>query len=178
MKLNADVDNYKIIYESLKEVSSVPISEKILNPKDKIAAMIHEIVHSELHSETSKNYVGENDRYTKEIQAEGTAYVVCACIGVESQKTSFPYLASYSKGQYINVLVKNLDIIQKSSHQLIEKIESKVKEKTLEQNQEKDSDSKLLDKENRTSVIEKIDSLSKDPTSQEKNVSVQTTKER
>ncbi len=95
--------------------------------------LIHEYAHSKLHSAESSKLL---DRATKEVQAESVAFIVSNRFGVDTSQYSFEYLASWSSGRDLKELKQSFDLIQKTSNDIISKIE-KVLEKELQlQNKE------------------------------------------
>ena len=80
-----------------------------------VSTMIHEIAHEILHKGSTLS------KSCKEIQAEGTAYVVMKHFGVESK--SFNYLALYDTDY--KKIIENLDMISNSSKEIIQYLEAK-----------------------------------------------------
>lgn len=140
-ELKNNVDNYVFIKEKLKSIANVPIYIESTNSEAKgyfspmenkivvqdgmsesqtIKTMVHELTHSILHC---KGGIQESaDRDTKEIQAESVAFIVCHHLGIESDDYSFPYLASWASEKGMKAVRENLDLIQKTAFELIEKI--------------------------------------------------------
>lgn len=75
---------------------------------------VHELVHHELAEQKS-------DRPTGEIEAEGTAYVVCEHFGIDASSYSFPYVASWATDK--EKFKKSLHQIQRTAASLIDKLE-------------------------------------------------------
>lgn len=81
-----------------------------------VNTMIHEISHELLHNENK-----ELSKQQKEIQAEGTAYVVTKHFGLENR--SFNYLALYDADYH--KIMENLKAIAEASKEIIEFLENK-----------------------------------------------------
>ena len=79
-----------------------------------LSTFVHEIAHELLHHKDSRLSRGE-----REIQAEGTAFVVCKHFGAEPK--SFNYLAIYN-ADYKKIM-QNLEAISETSKRIIESIE-------------------------------------------------------
>ena len=81
--------------------------------------MIHEIAHELLHKGDDKKAFTKQE---KEIQAEGTAYVVTKHFGMENK--SFNYLALYD-ADYKKIM-ENLKSIAEASKEIIEFLEKEM----------------------------------------------------
>lgn len=92
--------------------------KECLDDAHKLKTIIHELAHSILHNDM-KNYTREE----AEVQAESVAFVVCNAIGIDTKEYSFGYIASWSTGKDIKELKNSLNIIEKTSKQIIEFIE-------------------------------------------------------
>ena len=77
-----------------------------------VNTLVHEIAHELLH------HPSDLPKQQKEIQAEGTAYVVCKHFGLETK--SFTYLALHSADSA--QIMENLEAIAKASREVIELI--------------------------------------------------------
>ena len=142
-KLSADVSGYDELIEKLKKVSPVPVdfadiagtsngfydlkNRKIvvqegMSEAQTIKTLIHEITHSVLHN-LEDGEEKESTREAKEVQAESTAYTVCKALGIDTSEYSFGYVASWSAGRELKELQESLEIIRKTSRDLLEAIE-------------------------------------------------------
>lgn len=143
-KLSGDVSGYDDLIEKLKKVSAVPVvfdeisgtANGFFDPKGKriviregmsqlqtVKTMVHEIAHSILHNlETGEQK--EATKEAKEVQAESTAYTVCKALGIDTSEYSFGYVAGWSAGRDLKELQESLEIIRKTSHNLLEAIEA------------------------------------------------------
>ncbi len=149
--LNGKVENFDILKEAISRSAPVPISFKPLRPDtdgyfspkrqeiviregmgevQTVCAMIHESAHAKLHNPA---YIPETDdksklsRSDEEVQAESIAYTVCAYFGIETGENSFGYLASWSQNKELKELKESLDVINKTSSELITAIEKNYK---------------------------------------------------
>ncbi|MFR3855206.1 MAG: ArdC-like ssDNA-binding domain-containing protein, partial [Streptococcus salivarius] len=145
-------EDYNNMYRSLKEISQsngVPIrfdqtepgvggfydtkrNEIVISnqakrqPAQVIGTLIHEMAHSELHNDKTiaENY--PDLKYsTGELQAESVAYVVSRHLGIDMGiERSFGYLASWAVAEGgLESLTAQLEIVQKESASLIERID-------------------------------------------------------
>lgn len=145
-------EDYNNMYRSLKEISQsngVPIrfdqtepgvggfydtkrNEIVISNQSKrqpaqvIGTLIHEMAHSELHNDKTiaENY--PDLKYsTGELQAESVAYVVSRHLGIDMGiERSFGYLASWAVAEGgLESLTAQLEIVQKESASLIERID-------------------------------------------------------
>ena len=83
----------------------------------KIKTLIHEMSHSLLHCNGSLE-----DRKTQEVQAESVAFIVCQYLNIDTSDYSFGYIASWSENKELVELKKSMNIIQKTSNQIISQI--------------------------------------------------------
>ena len=65
-----------------------------LAPAQCVKTLAHELAHAILHSESDCN----TERSLKELEAESTAYVVCAAIGLDTGSYTFGYVAVWAGG--------------------------------------------------------------------------------
>lgn len=131
-ELHGDVNEYETIMEQLKSMATVPVeyedikgakgycsAEKIalnkgMSELQTVKTMIHELAHNLLgHIESHAT------RDEKEVQAEGTAYVVAQAIGLDTSEYSFGYVAGWASEQDENVLKSTLQSIQKTAQKII-----------------------------------------------------------
>ena len=103
-----------------------------------VCAVIHEIAHSRLHNYDHMTEVAddgetlltpaEKDRHTEEVEAESISYAVCQYFGIETSDNSFGYIASWSQGKELKELRASLEIINRTSSELISGIEKHFQE--------------------------------------------------
>lgn len=149
--LKGDVEHYEAFYHSLEKTSPVPMAFEAIKDSshgyydlvDKriaikaglsqlqtIKTAIHEIAHATLHADKNSN----TDRSTAEVQAESIAYTVCSYYGLDTSDYSFGYVAGWSRGKEIKELKDSLEIIRKTSSQIITDIDkhfSQIQEKQV-----------------------------------------------
>ena len=144
--LTGNVEHYETFMEAIKRSSPVPIELKPIksgadgyfsydkqsitlregmSETQTVCAAIHEVAHSKLHNYSRKAHETEDqvkDRRTEEVEAESIAYAVCAYYGIETSENSFGYLASWSSDKELKELKSSLEIINKTSSELITSI--------------------------------------------------------
>lgn len=149
--LNGKVENFDMLKEAISRSAPVPISFKPLRPDtdgyfspkrqeiviregmgevQTVCAMIHESAHAKLHNPANIPETEEKKKLTRsdeEVQAESIAYTVCAYFGIETGENSFGYLASWSQNKELKELKASLDVINKTSSELITAIEKNYK---------------------------------------------------
>ena len=162
-ELIGTVDNYENFWKVLKKISPFQINlEKIEDSETKgycqygkdakividnsmseietISVAIHEISHARLHNYTAEELATlppeeKKTRRMREVEAESVAFVVCKHFGIETGETSFPYIAGWSKNKEMPELKSSLELIQKTSCNIINEIEENLI--TLEKEQQK-----------------------------------------
>jgi hypothetical protein len=88
---------------------------------DRTNVLIHEWGHELLHFGPARSLVeDESPKPVEECHAESVAYIVSHFLGVDSQ-FSRDYLLHY--GNTAETLIRNMEVIQKTSHYMIQKIE-------------------------------------------------------
>lgn len=88
---------------------------------DKMNTLIHEWGHEILHFGPARSLIEEEfPKSVEECRAESVSYVVSNFLGIENQFFR-DYLLHY--GNTAKTLIKNMDVIQKTSHYMIQKIE-------------------------------------------------------
>lgn len=93
-----------------------------MSESQSIKTLLHEVAHSILHN---ADEMAENpkDRMTKEVEAEGTAFVVSAALGLDTSSYSFGYIGSWSSNKSVPELRGSLELIRSTAAGLIEDIE-------------------------------------------------------
>lgn len=101
-----------------------------LDPTRKVSVMLHEMAHSELHGNLEKlaQQMGEDNipRNWREIQAEAVAYTVGKQFGIDTDTSSFQYLAAYTSGFELQALSKSIEVIYKECQQISKELESEL----------------------------------------------------
>jgi antirestriction protein ArdC len=111
------------------------IEKRIAIKKDnsemqKLKTVIHEWGHHILHAKDLKEQVANDIR---ELEAESVAFVICHRLGIDTSDYSFGYLAGWGNGEEANAKIKaSGERIQKASNEILDAIESLVKEEKKE----------------------------------------------
>ena len=89
------------------------------SPAQRVKTLAHEIAHAILHE-------GFKDRRLAELEAESTAYVVCASLGINSEDYSFGYVATWAGGgdEAVAGIKASCDRIQKTAASILRSFEA------------------------------------------------------
>lgn len=121
-----------------------------LEPTKAVSVMLHEMSHSELHGNLTKlaQQMGEDKIPSKmrEIQAESVAYLVGKNFGIESDLSSFQYLAAYTQGFELQALSKSIEVIYNECKQLTNELKTELEIRGLNMDLSEREPS-LMDKE-------------------------------
>ncbi|MGX7197735.1 DUF6782 family putative metallopeptidase [Enterococcus olivae] len=160
-ELTGDIKQYSKLFEAIAATTDFPIEfdnivsdakgycdmserkivlQKGMSETQTIKTLVHEVTHSLMHSNTASI---TSNRQTVEIEAESTAFVVCAHFGLDTSDYSFGYLAGWSRGKALEEMTDSFAKIQKQSDKLIESISINLKELTKELSQEKGVSQKI-----------------------------------
>lgn len=146
--LTENVDGFEQLFNAIKEISPVPIEikeisgkangyyhlqkkviviQKEMSQSQTLKTAIHELSHAILHD----NDIGiekdsKIDKYTKEVQAESVAYVVCCHYELDTSDYSFGYIAGWSTNRELNELKNSMHIIHDTASEIIDKIDEKI----------------------------------------------------
>lgn len=154
-ELNGNVDNYKKIFDTIREFASVEVSfqtigtgakgyydqinkEIVINDGmselQRLKTLIHETAHAILHDNDYLKSKGEaKDRFTKEIEAESVAYTVCSYLNLPTDEYSFGYIAGWSGDRQIDAVRDSLEAIKLCSSDIIGELEKRlVPEKAIQ----------------------------------------------
>ena len=85
---------------------------------ERATTLAHELAHHLLHGVTQAD---GTTKQTREIEAEGAAYVVCAAFGLDTSRFTFAYVANYAGEP--ETLKAALERIQGAARRLIEAVE-------------------------------------------------------
>lgn len=164
VEIKTNSKNAEMVINGIKEISDTPIffedykerskgyfspSENKIVIKDGMSldqtakTLVHEYTHSQLHKQGYLNI----DRATAEIQAESVAFIVSNRYGIDTSEYSFNYLASWSSGKDLKELKNSMDIIQKASNIIIEKLDSILEKELKLQKEQIDSLDKINTKD-------------------------------
>lgn len=142
-----------ITFEDIKDDAQgyfVPSQNRIaiqsgMSEMQTLHVAIHEITHATLHTKEQQQ-IEKKSRSQKELEAEGTAYVVSKALGtdlgidLDGGKFSFGYVAGWSKEASPKQLIESLGTIQKAADQIIQNIEKELfPERAKEKEQEKEN---------------------------------------
>ena len=137
-ELADDVHGYEQLKQALEQSSDVPIEYKNIDGAEKgyyslsdnqivikanlpqlqtCKTLLHETVHSRLHSKDNKAI----SKVDAEIQAESVAYIVSKHLGLDTDSYSFPYIGTWAKSP--DKVKDNLEVIRKAANELITRID-------------------------------------------------------
>ena len=149
-ELTGDVDQYNRLFDAIRSACPVPIEfEEIsdgangyyhlverriairrgMSQLQNIKTMIHETAHAMLHAldENGKRPASVPDQHGRETQAESIAYVICSHYSLDVSDYSFGYIAGWSSSKELPESKASLDIVRKTSHDLIVAIDNYMK---------------------------------------------------
>ncbi len=151
-ELHGNVDEYKILFNAIKDISPVPVGFEEISSRAKgyyhqnqkriaisegmselqnLKTLIHEIAHARLHDidqNISKEQASRPDQRTREVQAESIAYVICQYYGLDTSDYSFGYIAGWSSGQELGELKESLNTIRSAASKMITEINQNIEE--------------------------------------------------
>lgn len=159
VELTVGVENYAEFLQAVEKVAPVPIRfdeltgqtkgyfhtvkqeiviQKGMAESQTLKTAIHETAHSLLHNkEKMAEQEDLKNRQTKEVEAESVAFVVCSAFGLDTSEYSFPYIAGWSSGKEMTELKASMDVIRKTSSNLIKSIEKEVQHLLTEKEKQK-----------------------------------------
>ncbi len=153
--LDGSVEQYSKFMQALEYTSTIPIKienidsnldgyydliDKVIIIRDgmsemqTISSIIHEIAHSRLHNYEYQEDTVKKTRSTEEIEAESISYVVCNYYGIDTGNNSFGYIANWSKDKELSELKQSLEVISKTSSEIITSIDKFLNLKQIEHN--------------------------------------------
>ena len=211
-ELTGGVDGYGTFLEALKQTCPVPMTfEEIeggakgfysqvekriviqegMSEAQTVKTAIHEMAHQKLHAIENKGM--NQNRNSKEVEAESVAYTVCQHYGIDTSDYSFSYVAGWSEGKEMQELKASLDTIRRAASEMITAIDEKIEELITQKAQEQVAEvpkSVTDDKMDRKEALEKLmketaeqlspDAKKPDPQAKDdvKETSKETTKEK
>ena len=100
-----------------------------MSEEQSLKTMVHEVTHAKLHVPEAlagqlKQTGDAPSQNEKEVQAECTAYLVCQHFGFDTSDYSIPYIMSWGEDKKLTPLTKSLDIILKTSDEIIDQMET------------------------------------------------------
>ena len=168
-ELLSTVEGYEDFVQALMNVAPVPIGfedipgdskgyfhtekkriavQENMSESQTLKTMVHEVAHSMLHNkEINRDDLIEEpakDRNTKEVEAESVAYTVCQHFGIDTSDYSFGYIVGWSSGKDMKELKSSLDIIRKTSSELITGIEGVLRELQLNREMEQEQSKECI----------------------------------
>jgi len=168
-ELQGEVKDYEKFFDTLKQISPVPIQFKPIDGTSKgffshadksitinegmsevqtTKTTVHEIAHAKLHDKDLKKSDIDmpKDRNTEEVEAESIAYTVCQHFGIDTSDYSFGYVAAWGSGKELPELKSSLESIRSTASELINQISDKLLglEKAQEQVAEKPEKSNII----------------------------------
>ena len=168
-ELLSTVEGYEDFVQALMNVAPVPIGfedipgdskgyfhteekriavQENMSESQTLKTMVHEAAHSMLHNkEINRDDLMEapaKDRNTKEVEAESVAYTVCQHFGIDTSDYSFGYIVGWSSGKDMKELKSSLDIIRKTSSELITGIEGVLRELQLNREMEQEQSKECI----------------------------------
>jgi hypothetical protein len=149
-ELKGDTASLRQFYELAKSISPFPVDEVTLKDgskgyfshetvsigikkgmavKQKCKTLIHELAHGLLHrmDDPRRETLTRGDR---EIEAEGTAFVVLSYFGFDTSEYSFPYVASWNGTTAMDSIQRAGEIIQKTAEKIINQLNEEMNEST------------------------------------------------
>lgn len=122
-----------VSFEKIKEKANgyydsanlkIVLNDKIKGTVQSISTLIHECGHAWTccNDGTEK----EMDQATKEVVAQSISYVVATYFGIDNSSYTFDYVCSWSKDRSHKELTASLDVIRKTSNDMIDRIEERL----------------------------------------------------
>ncbi|MBQ8923158.1 MAG: hypothetical protein IJ053_00045, partial [Lachnospiraceae bacterium] len=149
VRLTGDVEEYNRYFDAVSSVSDYDIDFEDMGDTGKngycnfteskiriksglsqahtIKTLIHEVTHEKIHSGRDSDYIAEH-KNQMEVEAEGTAYVVCSYIGLDTSDYSFGYVTGWASGNETDVLKQSLTTIRNTAYELIHGIEKELEQ--------------------------------------------------
>lgn len=128
-----------------------------LDPTKAVSVTIHEMAHSKMHGNLEKlaQEMGEDNipRKWREVQAEAVAYTVGKQFGIDTDTSSFQYLAAYTQGFELQALTKSIEVIYKECQQISKELEAELAVRGLNRD--------LSDRSNEPMEVEAMETISK-----------------
>lgn len=138
--LTGDVDGFNRLCDSIAKVATVPVEWDVditdpmchgyfdrgenricirggMSQNQTVKTLVHEVAHSILHKDGGEQE--QADRHVREVQAEGVAYVVCRCLGIDSSDYSFGYLAGWGGTKET---LASLDVIRRTANEILDAV--------------------------------------------------------
>lgn len=155
-ELTASVENYDIFMEAIRSVAPVPIRFDEIQSGAKgyydnankeivlqvgmaelqtMKTAVHETTHALLHDRDIMQEQGiQKDQMTRECEAESCAFTVLSHFGLDTSDYSFPYIGGWSSSREMKEVKASMDTIRRTASEIIDGIESSMREQLLERN--------------------------------------------
>ena len=152
-ELTGDVSGYDAILNAVTDIAPVPVHFRSggfvskgcyshverciyinegMSQVQTVKTAIHETAHSILHAlKVEDGKIVEKhgkDQYTREVEAESIAYVVCQRFGIDTSDYSFAYVTSWSRSKELDELTASLECISNTAAAIIDGIEERCPE--------------------------------------------------
>ena len=152
-ELTGDVSGYDAILNAVTDIAPVPVHFRSgdhiskgcyshverciyinegMSQVQTVKTAIHETAHSILHAvKVEDGKIVEKlgkDQYTREVEAESIAYVVCQHFGIDTSDYSFAYVTSWSRSKELDKLTASLECISNTAAAIIDGIEERCPE--------------------------------------------------
>lgn len=101
-----------------------------LAPTEKVTTLFHEMGHADLHGDLDKLQQDMGERIPqgmKEVQAESVAYAMARHFGIDTDTSSFEYIAGWSNGTQVQDLAKSLEVIYQESNKLLREVSEELR---------------------------------------------------
>lgn len=136
--LTGSLDNFATLQDAITAISPAPISYRPLadgvhgcystrtgeitictglSERQTIKTLLHEVAHAHLHCHGGEQE--RADQFTREIQAESVAYVVCRYLDIDSSAYSFGYITGWSRSKELKELKSSIEAISKAADAMI-----------------------------------------------------------
>lgn len=105
------------------------VIDKNLEITNQCAVLFHEMGHADLHKNLDALAAAMGEKITKEmreVQAEAVAYATASTFGIETDTSSFAYLAAYTNGFELQDFQKSLDVIYRETQALTKDIKAEL----------------------------------------------------
>lgn len=128
---------YQKTRPDIPNVKECIVLKQELNMTEKVSVLFHEMAHSQLHNNKNLDYLKENlgeniTRQMKEIQAESVACMTASNFGIETETSSFKYLAAWSKDEKgLKELERSMNVIYNESQKMMSEIQNELKERGM-----------------------------------------------
>ncbi|ETT56837.1 hypothetical protein BSK66_32330 [Paenibacillus odorifer] len=137
-ELSMDTGTLRGFYQTLKAACPFPVEERKLDngvkgyfdystesiavkkglaSLHKCKTLVHEMAHGLLHKETNQS------RGVREVEAEGTAFVVLSYFGFDTSEYSFGYVAGWNGSKDATAIMDSGKTIQETAKRIIKQIE-------------------------------------------------------